>query len=47
MDAAKFDITKCPEQGEMSEECRLAREAEAQARQEAEKAKVQPPAGSG
>jgi len=41
-----FDISKCPEQGEMSEECAKAREAEAKAKAEAEQM-GQKPGGSG
>lgn len=46
MKGTAFDISKCPEQGEMSEECKKAREAEAKARAEAEKMAPKP-GGSG
>lgn len=44
-EATGFDISKCPEQGEMNEQCRLAREAEAKAK--AEKEKLAPKPGGG
>jgi len=43
---AAFDISKCPEKGEMSEECQKAREAEAKAKAEQEKLAPKP-GGSG
>jgi hypothetical protein len=44
-EATGFDISKCPEKGEMSEECRKAREAEAKAKADAEKMAPKPGGG--